>query len=120
MLNWTGRILTCLFIFCVAGGHWGVMQVTVWSQTASTSSSASFLDAVLESPCESCLTILEGSQKETKDQELSGNQIGPLVASTTDPPRAIFPPALVFLLDDKPQALTGIRLAPAHGPPQGG
>jgi len=117
VLNRTGRILTCLFIFCVAGGHWGVMQVTVWSQMASASP-GSFLDAVLTSPCESCLTVLAGSQKETKDQKLSVNKMGPLFANTAGPPRVICPPALVFLLDDKPPALTGIRLTPAHGPPR--
>ena len=113
----SGRLLTFLFIFCVVGGHWGVMQLATWSQMASTSSS-SLIDAVLGSPCEDCLTILQGNQEEKQDPQSPANAKAALLAAEVQRPWTGFTPRLLFVLDGEAGKYPGIALPPAHGPPR--
>ena len=113
----SGRVLTFLFIFCVVGGHWGVMQLATWSQMASTSS-GSFIDAVLGSPCEDCLTILQGNQEEKKDPQSPANAKAALLAGEVQRPWTGFTPRLLLVLDRETGKYPGIALPPAHGPPR--
>ena len=119
VLTRTGRLLTCVFIFAVAGGHWGVMQIAAWSGMAAGSPDSSFFGALFEAPCENCLAVLNGSQEERDDPQSAAGAKGTLIAGDAPRPLEIFPPGVSFELDDHPPALSGIRLAPSHGPPRG-
>ena len=114
----TGRVLTCLFIFCVVGGHWGVMQVATWSQMASTNP-GSFIDAVLGTPCGNCLTILQATQEEKKDPQSPANAKAALLAGEVPCPWTGFTPTVLLVLNDRSRQPDGITLPPAHGPPRG-
>ena len=113
----TGRVLVFLFIFCVAGGHRGVMQVATWSQMAAANHST-FIDAVLGNPCEDCLTILEWHQKEKKDPRSTANAKPAMLAGELPSPLADFSPRVLLVLKDKDEKFPSISLPPAHGPPR--
>lgn len=114
----TGRVLACLFIFCVVGGHWGVIQVATWSQMASTNS-GSLIDAVFAPPCEDCLTILQATQEEKKDPKSPANAKAALLANEVQQPWTGFIPTLLLVLGHETGKFPGITLPPAHGPPRG-
>ncbi len=118
MLNRLGRLLICVYVFAVAGGHWGVMQLTAWSNMAAESESGSLVDALFSTPCEDCLAVLEGAHEEKEDPGSVANAKGsPLIC---EPGRAVelFPPVVAFELDDRPVPLDGISQPPAIGPPR--
>ena len=113
-----GRLFACIFLFTVAGGHWGMMQLAAWSEMAATPGAGSVLDVVFASPCESCVAILEGSQEEKEDPGSAANAKGQLLAGELPRPIELFPPGVVAELDDCPLPLSGLRGAPATGPPR--
>ena len=113
-----GIILTYVFIFAVAGGHWGVMQLVAWSSMASAPDSGSFLQAVAAAPCEHCFAVAEGSQKDKNDPRSAANAKGGLAVIEPSQRPLLCPPPVAFELDDQPHALAGIKSTPPHGPPR--
>ena len=113
----SGRVLVFFFIFCVAGGHRGVIQVATWSQMAAANP-GSFMDAVLGEPCQDCLTILEWHQKEKKDPKSTANAKPAMLAGEVHRPWTGFSPRILLVLDEKEEKFPGISLPPAHGPPR--
>ena len=97
----------------------GMMQIAAWSGMAAGSPDSSFFGALFEAPCENCLAVLNGSQEERDDPQSAAGAKGTLIAGDAPRPLEIFPPGVSFELDDHPPALSGIRLAPSHGPPRG-
>ncbi len=73
MLRDFALALMFLAMFCVAGGHWVVLQTVAWAEMIGTYSAqeGSLLAGVEKTfsgkaPCEKCLKIEEGRQKEEK------------------------------------------------------
>lgn len=76
MRLWTIKALVTLAVFTSMGGHWAVLQGIAWTGMLLEYSveDGSLLKGVTKTfdgghPCKMCLSISEGQQEESKDQE---------------------------------------------------
>lgn len=76
------------------------------------------MDAVLGTPCEDCLTILQGNQEEKQNKKSPANTKTALLAGETRQPLAEFAPRLLLVPEEETRKYPGITLPPAHGPPR--
>ncbi len=113
-----GQLLNCVFLFAVAGGHWGVMQLVAWSNMAAVAPDGSFLAALAAEPCEQCLSIAEGREQDNEDPRSAAGAKLNLATATGTAGVPLFPPGVRFQLDDRPAPLSGICLAPPRDPPR--
>jgi hypothetical protein len=67
-----GLPLVCLAMFSVAGGHWAVLQTIAWAKMLRDYSRSDSIAVAVkktfggEYPCDLCLRVEEGRQKEEK------------------------------------------------------
>ena len=118
VLNKIRTLLICIFIFTVAGGHWGMMQVIAWSEMSSQGNNISFIGAIFSDSCELCHKISEERGKEKKDPQSSANVKNQIVPGTEFQINLIYSPQIIALIDYHSTSLRGINLEPATGPPQ--
>tara|TARA_B110000014_G_C20088620_1_gene569687 strand:- start:283 stop:645 length:363 start_codon:yes stop_codon:yes gene_type:complete len=118
VLNKIRALLICIFIFTVAGGHWGMMQVITWSEMASQGNNISFIGAMFSDSCELCIKISEERGKEKKDPQSSANVKNQMVPETVFKIKLIYYPKLIALIEHKYTSLRGISSEPSTGPPR--
>ncbi|RZO16802.1 MAG: hypothetical protein EVB09_05935 [Verrucomicrobiaceae bacterium] len=118
MLNKIRTLLICIFVFTVAGGHWGMMQVIAWSEMSSQQKNISFIGAIFSDPCELCIKISEERGKEKKDPKSSANVKNQMVPGTTSKIKLIYSPQLIALIDHQCAPLRSISSEPSTGPPR--
>jgi len=72
LLQAIGLPLTCIAMFSIAGGHWGVLQTLAWAKMLRTYSQDASIKVAVEKtfsgehPCPLCLKVREGRAKEEK------------------------------------------------------
>jgi hypothetical protein len=118
VLNKIRLLLICIFVFTVAGGHWGMMQVMAWSEMSSQGNNVSFIGAMFSDPCELCIKISEKREKEKKDPQSSANVKNQIVPGTVFGIKLVYSPRLIALIEHQSTPLRGIRSEPSTGPPR--
>jgi len=118
VLNKIRTLLICIFVFTVAGGHWGLMQVIAWSEMNSQGKNISFIGAMFSDPCEICINISKERGKEKKDPKSSANVKNQMVPETISKIKLIYFPRVIALIDHRDTPITGISSEPSTGPPR--
>ena len=113
-----GRLLTYLFVFAIAGGHWGAMQLVAWGTMAANAESGSLIEAVTSGPCELCLSIAAAQGEDKEDPNSASNAKPEIYGLGPSGNRLVYTPPLIAKLSDAPLPICGICTAPPHGPPR--